>query len=413
MVADDELTVEDSWVLSRLNTVTQAVTDALADYRFADAARVLYDFAWDEFCSFYVEMVKGRLQGTVPIFVSAKMGLSPSMQDASEANRVVAQRVLAHVLDTLLRLLHPMIPFLDRGRVAAFGRDCAERGIDEASPAAESIMLAAWPECDPMRQDAEIEAQFARFQEVLRAVRDIRARQGVAPKTPLDVLRPLRCRGRRSARPMEPYFESMANAQATAIGPDVTAPALSANVSISGMEVFVDLAELIDKPAEIARKKQEVEKLVGFIASKEKKLTNASFVDRAPADVVQKERDSLKELQDQLAAAREVLERLETRNCRRPTAGGRAPRRPRAGRVVEIGGVIKSVIGKAKGLPPDAAQNVDRYLYDQLASSSRRKGCRRTWRPITMLIFIGDLGSEWPLPIASLFLPSCLLFYPP
>ena len=77
-VADDELTVEDSWILSRLNTVTQAVTDALAEYRFADAARVLYDFAWDEFCSFYVEMVKGRLQGTVPIFVSAKMGLSPS-----------------------------------------------------------------------------------------------------------------------------------------------------------------------------------------------------------------------------------------------------------------------------------------------------------------------------------------------
>ena len=70
------------------------------------------------------------------------------------------------------------------------------------------------------------------------------------------------------------------------------------------MDVYVDLADLIDVPAEIARKKQEVEKLTGFIAAKEKKLTNASFVDRAPADVVQKERDSLKELQDQLAAAR-------------------------------------------------------------------------------------------------------------
>ncbi len=77
------------------------------------------------------------------------------------------------------------------------------------------------------------------------------------------------------------------------------------------MEVYVDLAELIDVPAEIARKQQEVEKLIGFIASKEKKLANANFVERAPADVVQKERDSLKELQDQLAAAREVLERLE------------------------------------------------------------------------------------------------------
>jgi valyl-tRNA synthetase len=110
---------------------------------------------------------------------------------------------------------------------------------------------------------------------------------------------------------MTPYFESMANAKATAFGPDISAPALSANVSLTGLEVYVDLADLIDVPAEIARKKQEVEKLVGFVASKEKKLSNASFVDRAPAEVVQKERDSLKDLQAQLAAAREVLARLE------------------------------------------------------------------------------------------------------
>ena len=292
-VADDELQVEDSWVLSRLNTVTQAVTDALAEYRFADAARVLYDFAWDEFCSFYVEMVKGRLQ--------------------DETDRVVAQRVLAHTLDTLLRLLHPMIPFLTEDVWQRLGEIAPQRGIDEVLPAAESIMLAPWPECDPMRQDPEIEAQFARFQEVLRAVRDIRARQGVAPKTPLAFS--VRCDATAAdlLAPMQSYFESMANARATAFGPDVTAPALSANVAISGSaEVYVDLAELIDVPAEIARKKQEVEKLVGFIAAKEKKLTNASFVERAPADVVQKERDSLKDLQDQLSAAREVLQRLET-----------------------------------------------------------------------------------------------------
>ena len=97
----------------------------------------------------------------------------------------VAQRVLAHTLDTLLRLLHPMIPFLTEDVWQRLGEVAPERGIDESQPAAESIMLAPWPECDPTRQDPEIEAQFARFQEVLRAVRDIRARQGVAPKTPL------------------------------------------------------------------------------------------------------------------------------------------------------------------------------------------------------------------------------------
>lgn len=289
-VADDELFVEDSWILSRLSTVTQQVTDALDEYRFADAARVLYDFAWDEFCSFYVEMVKGRLQ--------------------DETDRVTAQRVLAHTLDTLLRLLHPMIPFLTEDVWQRLGEIAPDRGIDVVESAAESIMRAPWPETDPARQDAEIEAQFARFQEVLRAVRDIRARQGVAPKAPLAFA--VRCDASVAdlLQPMEPYFDSMANAKASAFGPEVVAPSLSAHVSLAGMDVYVDLTGLIDVPAEMARKQQEVEKLTGFIAAKEKKLTNASFVERAPADVVQKERDSLKDLQDQLDAAKSVLESL-------------------------------------------------------------------------------------------------------
>ncbi len=322
-VADDELMVEDRWVLSRLATVTQQVTDALAEYRFADAARVLYDFAWDEFCSFYVEMVKGRLQ------------------DPSQ--RTVAQRVLAHTLDTLLRLLHPIIPFLTEDVWQRLGEVAPQRGLDGGkkgtvpdqppvgarrngpegashkggqspfSPAAESIMLAPWPKSDPARQDPTIEAQFARFQDVLRAVRDIRAGRGVAPKTPIAFC--VRCDApvAELLGPMEPYFTSMANARPTAFGPDVAAPPLSAHVALAGMDVYVDLAELIDVPAEIARKQQEVEKLSGFIAAKEKKLTNANFVQRAPAEVVQKERDSLKDLQDQLAAAKEVLQRFAAR----------------------------------------------------------------------------------------------------
>jgi valyl-tRNA synthetase len=292
-VADDELAVEDSWILSRLTTVTQQVTDALDDYRFADAARTLYDFAWDEFCSFYVEMVKGRLQ--------------------DEAERMTAQRVLAHTLDTLLRLLHPMIPFLTEEVWQRLGAMAPERGIDRVESAAESVMRAAWPESDPARQDAEIEAQFARFQEVLRAVRDIRARQGVAPKTSLRFS--VRCDVAVGdlLSPMEPYFQSLANARAVSFGPAVVAPPLSAHVALAGMDVYVDLAELIDVPAEIARKEQEVQKLLGFITAKEKKLSNATFVERAPADVVQKERDSLRDLQDQLAAARGVLVRLASR----------------------------------------------------------------------------------------------------
>jgi valyl-tRNA synthetase len=289
-VDDAELTVEDAWVLSRLSTVTQQVTDALAEYRFADAARVLYDFAWDEFCSFYLEMVKGRLQ--------------------DGADRVVAQRVLAHTLDALLRLLHPMIPFLTEDVWQRLAEVAPQRGVDLVEPAAESIMIAPWPEADVARQNAEIEAQFARFQEVLRAVRDIRARQGVAPKTQLAFSVCCDAEVAGLLQPMESYFGPLANATLTAFGSEVTAPALSAHVSLPGMDVYVDLTNLIDVEAEIARKKQEAEKLTGFIAAKEKKLSNASFVARAPADVVQKERESLNDLKDQLTAAQVALHNL-------------------------------------------------------------------------------------------------------
>ena len=91
-VRADELAFEDQWILSRLATVAQQVTAALDSYQYADAARTLYDFAWDEFCSRYAEMAKPRLE--------------------DPATRAVAQRMIAHVLDVLLRLLHPMIPFL-------------------------------------------------------------------------------------------------------------------------------------------------------------------------------------------------------------------------------------------------------------------------------------------------------------
>ena len=177
-VPEKDLLVEDRWILSRLSTVTQQVTDALAAYQYADAARFLYEFAWDEFCSFYVEMVKGRLQ--------------------TAGTRPTAQRVLAHVLDALLRLLHPMMPFLTEEVWHLLGQVAPRRGLsdpgrvpsgcgpEEPREAAQSVMIAPWPESEPARRDAQIEARFARFQEVLRAVREVRSRQNVPPKKQIE-----------------------------------------------------------------------------------------------------------------------------------------------------------------------------------------------------------------------------------
>ncbi|MGD0518111.1 MAG: valine--tRNA ligase [Thermoguttaceae bacterium] len=290
MVSDDELRLEDKWILSRLATVTKQVTEVLAEYRYADAARALYDFAWDEFCSFYVEMIKGRLQ--------------------DESQRGAAQRVLAHTLDALLRLLHPMIPFLTEDVWQRLAEVAPNRGIENIEKAAESIMIAPWPEFDAKRQNAEIEAQFAQFQQVLRAIRDIRMRQNVHPKARLDFS--VKCDDAvvELLRPMEPYFASMASARATDWGPSVNPPVLSANVTLPGMEVYVDLAELINVEAELKRKQQELNKLFALIAAKQMKLENKNFIDRAPADVVQKERESLNELWIQREAAIKITEEL-------------------------------------------------------------------------------------------------------
>ncbi|MEX0610494.1 MAG: class I tRNA ligase family protein, partial [Pirellulales bacterium] len=163
-VADKDLLLEDRWLLSRLATVTQQVTDSLERYRYADAARTLYDFAWNEFCSFYVEMTKARF--------------------AVPEQRQTAQQVLAHALDVLMRLLHPMMPFLTEEVWQLLAQVAPERGLagpgsgtTRLAAAVESVCIAAWPEADVGRQDVTIEEQFADFQAVLGAVREIRQRQ--------------------------------------------------------------------------------------------------------------------------------------------------------------------------------------------------------------------------------------------
>jgi valyl-tRNA synthetase len=226
--------------------------------------------------------------------------------------RPVAQRVLAHTLDALVRLLHPMIPFITEEIWQRLAEAVPQRGLTKPAAAAESVMIATWPEADAARQDAEIEARFAQFQELLKGLRDIRSRQNIPPKAKLKFS--VRCDATmaRLQKPMEPYFESMAGAQATAWGETVTAPETSANFFAAGAEVFVDLAEHIDVDAEIARQTKERERLIGAIAQKEKQLSNESFVSRAPAAVIDKERAALAQLKELHAATETALTKLSS-----------------------------------------------------------------------------------------------------
>ena len=309
-----ELTVEDRWILSRLSTVTQSVTESLEGFHYAEAAKTLYDFAWDEFCSFYVEIAKARLQSGPSLRdrTDSSQDVAPAenLSCRGAADHITAQRVLAHTLDVLLRLLHPMMPFITEEIWGLLNQVAPKRGIDGLVEPTKQIIIAPWPRADVSHQDKQIEARFATFQAALAALREIRSRQNIASRQAIEFS--IKCDAATAAllEPMKPYFQSMANAAATALGESVTPPPTHAKTTLASMEIYVDLKDLLDVKAEIAKNEQLEQKLLSLIKGKEAKLANESFVSRAPPNVVQAERDSLAQAQEQLASVQAALASL-------------------------------------------------------------------------------------------------------
>jgi valyl-tRNA synthetase len=301
-----DLLVEDRWLLSRLATVTDEVTRALAEYRFADAARTLYGFAWDEFCSFYVEMVKARF---APVDASLR-DADPSFGETRLRDKHTAQRVLAHVLDSLLRLLHPMTPFLTEEVWHLLNEAVPGRGLTSPARPAESICIAPWPEVETKWIDKTIEAQFAKFQTVMGAVRNIRQEKNIPPREPIEFS--VRCDDEtvKLLKPMEPYFASMAGATAIAWGPNVTPPERAASKPIEGMEVHVDISAFFDVAEEDARLAKEEEQAQKQLQSVDKQLSDPAFTKKAPPQVVEQRKKFKIELEGRITSITEAREKL-------------------------------------------------------------------------------------------------------
>lgn len=287
----NDLPLEDRWILSRLSTTTQTVTQSLQSFQYADAARALYDFAWDEFCSYYVEMAKPRLQ--------------------ESSQRSATQQVLAHTLDHLLRLLHPFVPFITEAiwqQLANFG---TQRNFHGQNQTHKWLMLSEWPEAEAAHQDVNIESQFARFVAVIKALREMRSSQNIAPKDEVTFTVSCDSATAELLQPMHSYFLALSKAKCVGLGTGFQPPELAATMTVDGMQITVDMGQFVDVKAELARQIKLKENLVKQIQSKRNKLGNASFVDRAPADVVEKERQSLADLESQLATAEQAIARLE------------------------------------------------------------------------------------------------------
>ena len=157
-ISMDELKFEDRWILSRLNEVIKDTTRAIENFRFIDITKAIYDFTWRDYCDWYVEMVKPRLKG-------------------NNRDALVAGRVLAWVLDNILRLLHPIAPFFTEEVWSELGKICPARGLDaDCTPAGEFLILESWPTATEELRNSEIESSMNRVQDIVRAIRNIRAK---------------------------------------------------------------------------------------------------------------------------------------------------------------------------------------------------------------------------------------------
>jgi valyl-tRNA synthetase len=314
---------EDRWILSRLGHGVAEVTEHLAEYRLGETCDRLYHLFWDDFCSWYLEVAKPRLWG-----------------NDDEQSRAHAQRTVLRCADAILRMFHPLMPFITealwqqlRPALQAAGLMAAPAAPADApadaladapadapadtpgAPAEPALIIAAWPEAASFPTDAALEAQVQLAREVASAINAVRAEvPGVPPGQALPQV--VLCAEADSAdalealRPHWPAIARLAKVSHIEEGDLAAPPPTSAAAVASPLRIFVPLEGLIDVAAERARLEKKIAKLQKASAGLERKLANPSFVDKAPAEVVEKDRGRLEENRQAEALLQAQLERL-------------------------------------------------------------------------------------------------------
>ncbi|QTL39541.1 valine--tRNA ligase [Xenorhabdus budapestensis] len=262
------LSLADRWILAEFNQTVKAYREALDTYRFDIAANILYEFTWNQFCDWYLELSK------------------PAINKGAETEVRAARHTLTEVLEGLLRLAHPIIPFITE---TIWQRVKVVKGID-----ADTIMLQPFPEFDQAKVNELALNDLEWIKEAIIAVRNIRAEMYIAPSRPLEVLlRDANADAQRRVAENLNFIQAMGRlSSVTVLAAGEEAP-VSVTKLINGAEILIPMAGLIDKDAELARLDKEIEKLDKEINSIEVKLANEGFVSRAPEAVVAKERERL------------------------------------------------------------------------------------------------------------------------
>lgn len=277
-----DLSTADKWILSRLNETIERVTTLSDKYEFGEVGRELYNFIWDDFCSWYIEMAKLPLYGE------------------DEAAKLTTRSVLAHVLDNTMRLLHPLMPFV------------TEEIWQHLPHEGESITVAAWPTVNPAFDFKAEAGDMQLLMDIIRAVRNIRAEVN----TPMSkkVAMTISAKDASIAAVLEAnkgYIEKFCNPDGLTIGAALEAPAQAMSAVVSGAEIFMPLAGLINIEEEIVRLEKELEKWAKEVKLVSGKLSNERFVSKAPEALVAAEREKLADYEEKFATVEKRIAELK------------------------------------------------------------------------------------------------------
>ncbi|MGZ5016217.1 MAG: class I tRNA ligase family protein, partial [Methylobacter sp.] len=265
----------DRWITSRLHQVTAATSNAIDNYRFDLAAQAIYEFTWNEYCDWYLELAK------------------ISLQSDDEALQRGTRKTLVTVLESILRLAHPIMPFITE--------EIWQRVAPLAGINAETIMLQIYPVADDTKIDNTAIDETNWVMNFILGVRRIRGEMNIAPSKPLPVLLQNGSDAdRQSLANSRIYLQKLGRLESiTWLSNDETAPE-SAMALVGDMKILIPMAGLIDKEAELARLEKEIQKVHNDLPRVEGKLNNPAFVDKAPPEVIDKEKAKLADLRSML-----------------------------------------------------------------------------------------------------------------
>lgn len=278
-----EKTVADRWILTRLNETIEKVTSLFDQFEFGEAGRQLYNFMWDDYCDWYIEMSKEILYGE------------------DEEAKQTTKSILVYVLDQTLRLLHPIMPFV------------TEEIWAKIPHTGESLVVADYPVVHPEYNDKTAAKGMEFLKELIRSVRNIRAEVNTPLSKPITLL--IKTNDQKIDEFLienTSYIERFCNPEELVIASDITAPDLAMSAVLTGAEIYLPLAGLINIEEEIKRLEKELAKWNGEVKRVQGKLANERFVANAPENVVAEERAKEKDYLEKQAAVQERIESLRT-----------------------------------------------------------------------------------------------------